>query len=79
MLAPSWEARAPWPHQPKRGNIEETHDKVRVYVSDRDTFGHQLGGECIRPSAEEGLAAQVDGGHGSGRGSGERARDIASE
>ena len=40
---------------------------------DDDALGRQLRRERIGPSAEEGLAARVDGEHGRGRGAGKGA------
>ena len=54
-------------------SVCETHDIVRVDVLDEDALGPQLGRERFGPGTEEGLAARVDGEHGSRRGAGERA------
>jgi hypothetical protein len=50
-----------------------TYDVVRVDVLDHDALGRQFRCERVGPSMEVGLAARVDGEHGSGRSAGEGA------
>ena len=52
---------------------ERTYDVVRVDMLDYDALGRQFRCERIGPGAEVGLAARVDGQHGSGRSAGEGA------